>query len=454
MARPRLTLLASVTTFTLVVIGTTGVNVALPAIRADLGGGTSALQWVINAYALMLASLLLSMGALCDQRGARRVLRAGLALFAAGATASALAPMLGVLIAAQFVLGTAAAALLPASLALLSHAHPDDTHRAHAITLFASASAVSIGLGPVVGGLLIEAFGWRAVFVADVPLVAFVALLVARGVEETPRRPATGLDLPGQVSGVIALAAATFAIIHSGTAGWAGVGTLGPLALAVLAGALFVQVERRGAAPMLPLSLFSSRTFDVAAIAGLLVNFAVYGLFFVLSLYLQEVRLLTPLETGLAFLAQPLTAAAVTLPAGRLTARAGPRIPVAAGGLIGAAGCALLLTVGAGSPLTVVVLALALIGVGGGLTIPPLTTTVIGEAPRDQVGVATATFTTSRQAGGILGVAILGAMVNSGALLDGLHAAVLVAGGALLVTAAGGALLLAPRAHRVVVALP
>jgi MFS transporter, DHA2 family, methylenomycin A resistance protein len=446
--RPRTALIASTTAFTLVIIGTTVVNVALPAIRRDLGGGVSGLQWVINAYTLMFASLLLTMGALCDLRGARRVMLGGVAVFVVGALVAVTAPTLGVLIAGQVMLGTGAAALMPASLALISHAYPDDRRRAHAIGIFASASAVSIGLGPVLGGLLIDAIGWRAIFAMDIPLALFIAALVARGVAETPRRPAAGLDAAGQVVAIVALAAFTFAIIKSGGAGWGAATTLLALVLAVVVGTLFVAIERRGAHPMLPLSLFRSRTLSVGAASGLLVNFGVYGQFFVLSLYLQELRGLSPLETGTIFLVQPLTAALTALPAGRITARNGPRIPVAVGGLLAATGTLLLLTVQEHSSYAVIVVALAFLGAGGGMSIPALTAAVVSSAPRAQVGVAAATFTASRQIGGILGVAVLGAMVAQASFLQGLHLAVAVTATALAVSGIAGALLIAADPER------
>ena len=446
--RPQTALVASTTAFTLVIIGTTVVNVALPAIRTDLGSGVSGLQWVINAYTLMFASLLLSMGALCDLRGARRVMLAGVAVFLAGAGVAATAPSLGILIAGQVVLGTGAAALMPASLALISHAYPDDRRRARAIGIFASASAVAVGVGPVLGGLLIDVIGWRAIFAMDVPLAAFVALLVVRGVEETPRRPSAGLDLPGQITAIVALGAFTFAIIESGDAGWAAAKTLVALVVAIAAGALFLAIERRGAHPMLPLSLFRSRTLSVGAASGLLVNFGIYGQFFVLSLYLQELRGLSPLETGTVFLVQPLTAALTAVPAGRITASSGPRVPVAVGGLLAAAGTLLLLTVQEHSSYAVIVLALAFLGAGGGMSIPALTAAVVSSAPRPQVGVAAATFTASRQVGGILGVAVLGAMVSQASFLHGLHLAVAVTATALAVSGIAGAVLIAAAPER------
>jgi MFS transporter, DHA2 family, methylenomycin A resistance protein len=443
--RPRTALIASTTAFTLVIIGTTVVNVALPAIHADLGGGVSGLQWVLNAYTLMFASLLLSMGSLCDLRGARRLMLAGIGVFVLGAAVGFVAPSLGILIAGQAILGTGAAALMPASLALISHAYPDDRRRARAIGVFASASAVAIGLGPVLGGLLIDAIGWRAIFAMDAPLAAFVALLVLRGVEETPRRPAPGLDIPGQITGIVALGAFTYAIIESGSAGWGAASTLVPLVIAIGAGALFLRIEHRGDHPMLPLSLFGSREFSVGAGAGLLMNFGVYGQFFVLSLYLQEVRGLTPLETGVVFLIQPLVAAGTAIPAGRITAHEGPRLPVAAGGFVAAAGIALFLTVDAHTSYVLILVALALLGAGGGMSIPALTAAVVAGAPRPQVGVAAAAFMASRQIGGILGVAVLGAMVSQTSFAHGFHLAAVVTVVALAAAGLAGALLLGTR---------
>jgi DHA2 family methylenomycin A resistance protein-like MFS transporter len=256
----------------------------------------------------------------------------GVGLFIAGAVTAAAAPTLAVLLTGQVLLGTGAAALMPASLALISDAYPDDRRRAGAIAIFASASAVAIGAGPVLGGLLIDAIG--------------------------------------------------------------------------------------------------SRAFDASAIAGLLLNFGVYGPFFVLSLYPQELRGRSPLQTGLIFLVQPATAAVTALAAGAITARRGPRIPTVAGGIVAAAGALLMASGGARSGYVTLIAGLMLLGAGGGLSVPALTVAVVSGSARDQVGVAAATFTASRQIGGILGVAGLGAMAQP-LTVAGVRAAILVAAGAL-----------------------
>ena len=242
------------------------------------------------------------------------------------------------------------------------------------------------------------------------------------------------------MTAILALGALTFAVIESGADGWLVPQTLGPLALAASAGSAFLAIERRGHAPMLPLSILASREFDASALAGLLVNFAVYGQFFVLSLYLQELRGISPLQTGLIFLVQPCVAAGTALAAGAITNRRGPRIPTISGGLCAMVGTLMILQVQTHSPYALLVGGLALLGAGGGMSVPALTVAVVGGSRRDQVGIAVASFTASRQIGGILGVAVLGALTGQPVSLSGIHAAIAVAAGALVVSALLGLL--------------
>lgn len=425
--RARIAVLAGTTAFSLVVIGSTAVSVALPAIGDDLDSRVAGLQWISNAYTLLFGSLLLSMGALCDQRGARRLMLGGVAVFVAGALLSTIAPTLGLLVAGQVLLGVGAAALMPASLALISHAHPDHHKRARALGVLATWTAIAVGLGPVVAGLLVETFGWRAVFAMYVPVALGIGVLVSRYLGDTPRRPAHSLDLPGQVAAILALGGLTLGFIESGEHGWGAPLTVLPLALALVAGAAFVAIERRGRSPMLPPILFSSRTISVAIGAGALVNFSFYGLFFVLSLFLQDVHGLSPLETGLVFLAMPASAALTGLPASRHTAHHGPRLPATLGAALGSAGCALMSGIAFETSIPVIVIGMTLVGAGGGLSIPSLMTALISEAPRDLTGTAVAAFTAGRQTGGMMGVAILGAMISSGSVASGVHLAAAVA---------------------------
>jgi MFS transporter, DHA2 family, methylenomycin A resistance protein len=446
----RTALAVSTMAFSLAILGTTAITVALPEIGRDLGGGVTGLQWVANAYTLMLASLLLSMGALCDQRGARRVMLAGLVLFGLGAAVATAAPSLGVLIAGQLTLGAGAAALVPASLALLTHAYPDGAQRAHAVGVYSAASAAVLAVGPVLGGAAIEAASWRIVFALDIPCAVLLGVLLWRRVDETPHARARDLDLPGQALAVGALGALTFGLISSGGSGWTAPETLLPIALALGLGAAFVAVEHVRASPMLPLSLFGVRTFNAVSGAGLLVNFAIYGQMFVLSLYLQNIRGLSPFETGATFIALTLGAAVSASQAGRITARHGARPPAVSGGAVAAVATLMLLTVGETTPLVVVIVALVGMGVGGGLLVPALTSAIVMEAPRAQVGVAAAVFTASRQAGGLLGVAVLGAMITGTDFVAGMHASLIVTAGAL--AACTLTALLIPKRHHAAMA--
>lgn len=422
----RTALVASSTAFSLALLGTTVVNIALPAIRRDLGGDVADLQWVANGYSLVLASLLLSMGALCDQRGARRVMLGGLLLFSVGATLGTVAPTLEILVVAQLTLGIGAAALIPASLTLLKHAYPEPAARGHAIGVYSAAAAVAVAAGPVVGGVLIDTIGWRAVFAIDVPAAIVIAALVLARVGETPHARQRDLDLVGQLLAVLALAALTFGLIESGSRGWGAPGALVALAVALAAGVAFVTVERRGTAPMLPLGLFGSATFTVGSITGLLFNFAVYGELFVLSLYLQDIRELSPLKAGLLFAAMPVAAGVTSLLAGRMVSRTGARLPGTLGALIAMAGALTLISLGETTPHALLVAGLILIGAGGGLAVPAITAAVVTETDARQAGVATAAFTASRQLGGLLGVAVLGGMVSGGTFVDGLRLSLIV----------------------------
>src|SRR3954452_18048276 len=231
------------------------VNVALPSIRADLGASAAALQWVVDGYAIALASLMLAGGTIGDLHGHRRVVLAAVALFGAASAAAGAAPAEGMLVAARVVQGIGAALLLPGTLAIITHAFPEPGERARAIGVWAAVAGLSLPAGPVLGGLLVAGPGWRWVFLVNLPIVAAAAVLTARLVRESADPRARRLDVPGIALGTVALAATTFALIDEAPAAGA---------IAVLAAVGFVAVERRSPAPMLPLALFRRRTFTVA----------------------------------------------------------------------------------------------------------------------------------------------------------------------------------------------
>jgi DHA2 family methylenomycin A resistance protein-like MFS transporter len=443
-SRPALALAVGALAYALVLLDTSLVTIGVTDIRDDLHASVTQLQWVVNGYTLVLASLLLSAGALTDRLGARRMLIASTSLFAVGAAAAALAPSIGTLVGAQVLLGTAAAGLVPASLALLTHNYPDPIRRARALGIWAAISATSFAAGPVIGGLLVDTAGWRLMFALNLPFALAVLALLTR-VGETPRSRSRGLDLPGQATAIVALGALTFAIIESRSLGWSSPEVLGALGIALIAGSAFLRIERRGRAPMLPLTMLGSRRFASAASAGLLINFAVFGQFFLFSLYFEDLRHLSALQTGLAFLPQLLLLAVASVPAGRMVGRVGPRLPVALGGTLAALGTAVLLTAQPDTPYLQIMIGLVLLGAGAGGVITAVTAAAVSSVPSPQVGIASATLNTSRQMGGVLGVAVLGGMAGSG--IGGTHSALLIATVALAAVALLGAIGMAPRRH-------
>jgi DHA2 family methylenomycin A resistance protein-like MFS transporter len=422
----------------LVILDATIVNVALPAIGRELDGGVAGLQWVVDAYTLSFAGLLLAGGALAERLGGRGGFAAGLVLFALASAACGAAPSLPVLIAARLVQGAGAAALVPASLVLLQAAYPTAAGRSRALGAWGAIAGIGAACGPVAGGLLVTAWSWRGVFLVSVPFAAAALALTRRCVPGSPRR-ARALDLPGQLLAIAALALLTGALVQAGPRGWTSVPVLAGLAASAVAGAGFVVAERRSSDPMLPLALFRRPAFRSGTAVGLLINLGFYGQLFVLSLYFQDVRGYSALLAGAALLPEAgLLVVASTL-SGVIMARIGPRVPMLAGLTIGGAGLLGLAVAGPHAGYPVLVAPMAAAGFGMALTMPAATASVMEAAPQDRGGIASGVVNAARQAGGVLGVALLGTLVSGSSLAGGLPAALAVAAGAFF---AGAALIL------------
>lgn len=438
--RERLVLLASTIGFSMVLLDTTTVNVALGSIARELHAGATTLQWVVNAYTLAFAGLLLSTGAAADRVGPRRVFLYGLVMFAVGSLAATLSPSSALLVAAQALLGVGAALVLPTSLSLLSQVFVDPARRMRAVGIWATGSAISFAAGPVVGGLLIQQVSWRAVFVLNLPLVVVAAAITITDVP-VPRLPIAAtatVALVPQAAAIAVLVALTFGLIESAADGWGSPVVLGALTIATtLGGALFMS-ERRTPRPLIPRELAEDRRFLASTAGAGLLNFAFYGEIFFLSLFLQEQRGLDPLQTGLLFLPQPVAFMAVSTVAGRLVAARGPRPALLAGGMIGAGGAITLLAVGRHGSLAIMGVGMVLNGIGGGLAIPAVTGSVMGAAPQALAGIASAAFTAGRQVGGVFGVAVLGgiATADGHVALSGMRWALVIAALALAAAAA------------------
>ncbi len=415
----------------MVILDATAVNLSLPALGHDLGGGVNVLQWVVDGYTLTLATLLLSAGALGDRIGANQVFRLGLAVFVVASAACGLAPGAGTLVGARLVQGAGAAVLVPSSLSLLQAAHPEPAARARAVGVWGGVAGVAAASGPVVGGALTQAVSWRLVFFINVPIGLVALVLTARHVVRPEGHGRRGTDLPAQLAGVAALGALTYALIDA-RAGWTSSVVLAGLALALAATATFVALERRSADPMLPLGLFRSEAFSAGTAVGLLINLGFYGQLFVLSLYLQNLRHMSPMTAGLALLPEGIVVSPASFLSGRLTGRAGGRPAMLIGLCTGAAGLFGLMAAGAHEPYALLVPALVAAGFGMAFTMPAATTTVVEAAPPERAGVASGAINAGRQVGSTIGVALMGTL----AAAAGRPAAMAAAGAAFAVAAA------------------
>jgi DHA2 family methylenomycin A resistance protein-like MFS transporter len=428
------TLLATSVGFAVVQLDVSVVNVAIKPIGDQLGTRLDALQWVINAYTVAFAALILSAGALADRFGARRLFVGGFAVFTAASAACALAPSLAVLTTARVAQGVGAAVLVPCSLTLLHHTFRDPAARARAVGLWAAGASVALSAGPLVGGLLTASLGWRSIFFINVPLGCLGIAVTWRHARETPRCGGRGIDLPGQGLAVMALLALAWATITAGEHGLSAP-VRGGYVAAAAATALFVLIESRSSAPMLPLHLFRSATFSAATTIGLLVNIAFYGLVFVFSLYFQTTLGFSALATGAAF--APMTAAVLAgnLLAGRLSRRILARRTIMVGAAIMAAGLAGLWAITAGSSYGSLVAQLIALGFGLGLLVPAMTTELLGSVEASRSGVASGTLNTARQTGSVIGVALFGALAAT-SLITGLRRDLIIAVVAALLAAA------------------
>ena len=411
------------------------VNVALPELARALHGSVTDLQWVVDAYTLMLAALLLSAGMVSDRFGARRAYLIGLTGFALTSAACGLAQTPGELIVARAAQGAAAALLVPPGLALLNSACSHDQQlRARAVAWWSQAGAACIALGPVVGGAALHWLTWRSIFFVNLPLCAGGIALTLR-LKEIARIEGGALDVAGQLLAIVALLTVTGAVIELPRLGLSHPAVWGGFATAAVAGSALVIVESRAANPIVPLAFFRQRSYVTAVGFGAVLNLTYFGMLFVLSLYLQRVRGYTPAEAGSAYL--PLTATFIVSHAvsGRLTARRGPRLPMVLGAAIAALGFLALIQLDADSPYSHMVVPFLIIPGGLGLASPAMITSVLAGVDKARAGTAAAVLNTARQIGGAAGVAIFGALVVGGRdrIVPGLHVAVIVASSLLVV---------------------
>jgi MFS transporter, DHA2 family, methylenomycin A resistance protein len=409
-AKARIGLAAICSGFLVVTLDALIVNVALGPIVEDLGGSLSGAQWVVSAYTLVFATFLLTMGAWSDRIGSKRAFLIGLAIFAVASAGCAAAPTMAALIAARAVQGLGAALLMPCSLALITHMFPAGPQRRGALAAWGGISSVGMVGGPVLGGVLVDTVGWRTIFLVNLPVALIAAVAMSAYVAETPRHRHP-FDLPGQVLVVTALGGLSGGFIAAGSAGWDAPETIGLLVLGVLAVLGFWRTERAVPLPMIPPEIFRNRQFSlVVAIAGIF-NFGVYGTIFCLSLLYHEKLGLSPLATGLALLPLVGVIMSIAFTSARLIGWLGEWRSVVIGLSGGTVGAVLLAAIGGDS--TVVTMACTVPFGTVALAMQAMTALAMEGAPVERIGLASGIQNAARQAGGALGVALLGTLLST-----------------------------------------
>jgi EmrB/QacA subfamily drug resistance transporter len=415
LTRGRRLLVLAICCMSLLIVGldNTIVNVALPAIQRDLHASVSGLQWTISAYTLVLASLLLLSGSTGDRIGRRRTFQAGLVIFTLGSLLCSLAPGLGWLIAFRIVQAIGGSMLNPVAMSIITNVFTEPRERAQAIGIWGGVVGISLALGPVVGGALIDSIGWRAIFWINIPVGVAALVLTALFVPESraaaPRRP----DVVGQVLVFVFLITLTYGIIEGPAIGWGSPVIVGAFVAAAVAMATLVGYERRRYQPLIDLRFFSSVPFSSATVMAVCGFAALAGFLFLNTLYLQNVREFTPLHAGVATLPLAVMSVLFAPVSGRWVGARGPRVPLVIAG-VGIAAAGLMLTsLDNHTPIAYILVSYAIFGFGFGWLNAPITNTAVSGMPREQAGVAAAIASTSRQVGQSLGVAVIGAAVAS-----------------------------------------
>jgi EmrB/QacA subfamily drug resistance transporter len=388
----------------------TVVNVALPAIGRDLDAGIAGLQWTVAAYTVVMAGLLMLSGSTADRLGRRRVFVCGLVVFAAGSLLCSVAPSVELLVAARVLQAVGGSMLNPVAMSIITNTFTDPRERAQAVGVWGAVFGISLALGPIVGGAVVASAGWRWIFLINVPVGLAAIGLTLRFIPESRAPRPRRFDPLGQVLVIVLLSALTYGIIEAPGRGWTAPAILAAFAAsaAALVGLLVHEPRRRE--PLIDLRFFGSVPF-ASSIAISVAAFAAFGGFlFLNTLYLQDVRGLSPVQAGLATLPLALMTVLASPLSGRIVGRRGPRLPLAISGIASLTACAMLTGIDAETSYAWLVTAYGLFGLGFGFVNAPITNAAVSGMPRAQAGVAAAIATTSRQVGQTLGVAVVGAI--------------------------------------------
>ena len=392
------------------------VNIALPQISKSLAADISQLQWIVDAYTIAFAVLMLSAGGMGDLLGSKRLFQLGLIIFGIASIGCGLAWNATSLIGFRVLQGVGSASMIPSSLSILNQrfAH-DNALRGKAVSMWTAAGGIAIGAGPILGGFLLHISNWRMIFYVNIP-ICLLGILLSTRLKESEKHPNKGFDISGQLTWMIALTTLIACIIELHHLGFNNPWIYGGIIFSIIIFILFIVIEKQAASPILPLDLFKSAHFNVIILTGMMLNSAYYGTVFVLSLYLQDVLHYSSFAAGMGFL--PLTAGFIisNLLSGKIMAKYGTRVPVLTGIIIFMLGFAELLIAKAGTPYWQLFIPFITIPLGMGLAVPAMTTSILSGVEKTRSGTVSAVFNTSRQAAGAMGVAVFGAFANGGSL--------------------------------------
>jgi DHA2 family methylenomycin A resistance protein-like MFS transporter len=406
----RRVLAATSISYTIVLLDASIVNVALEQIGTTLGSNVTGLQWVVNAYTLSFASLLLTGGTLGDRLGAKNVYVAGLALFALASALCGMAPNLTTLMFARALQGMGSAMLVPCSLSLINRAFPDPARRASAVGVWMGCGGIAMASGPLVGGILIHGFGWRSIFAVNVP-IALIGIGLTRSISRDATAARRHFDLAGQTTAIIALGTLIAVLIEGSRLGWRSAPVVLGMMICAAAWVAFLTIEKRHANPMLPLSFFRSPLFSASTAVSMASAFVFYGLLFTFSIGYQKHHGFSALETGLAFLPMTAMVAIGGLASHRFTRPCGPRASMCAAFGLYAAGSLGMLSATPHAPYWVSVVPMLAIGFASGFVSPAATSPAMGTVEKQRSAVAAAVLNSARQTGAALGVAIFGGVI-------------------------------------------
>jgi DHA2 family methylenomycin A resistance protein-like MFS transporter len=422
--------------FLVVQLDVSVVNVALGALKLALGLDLTGLQWVINSYALTFSAMLILGGAFGDRFGARAVFAAGFFVFTIASVGCGLAATTGMLVAMRCLQGVGAALLLPNSLTIIRISFHDPVRRASAVATWGACGGLALAAGPVLGGLMIQHLGWRSIFFLNIPIGTLAIFLIMRFSPPSPRVEKKA-DVPGQTSAAICLAALTYALTESSRDGWT-VGPLLTLLIALVFGLLFACVERTSSSPMLPERLRRNRILATTALLGAVINMTFYGIVFALSIYYQTILHYSSLRTGIAFI--PLTAVLTvsTMASSRIARRISDTKIITFGFLLQCLGFLALARLTVDTTAWWLNGALMLVGIGSAVSVPSITNSMLAAVSRQDAGIASGLMASARQMGGVVGVAVFGALISSGdtsSFMRGMSHAMLVAAFSLVASA-------------------